>query len=287
MANERNTYRELVTWGSTLDFEPTEVSRRAKQVFQRAKNKLSLERGHQIVGVNGNDRALACLCLCLVKCALLFFLFPLELPTATSTADRKAIETSLQRTSGVSARVFSGGLKELPRILEDGRAATTSTSASTTTTPTRARPGTTPSRAKKEEKTRSSDHHLHHRQSLLVDANTPRKPTLDPQEPLLSPSRKRPHNQLNTPIQTSASNHHKKIRSTISKTPLLLPINKPPKPMSIFASIPVFNPNSPSSSNINFSDWNWKSTLFHNHWSLQHVQDWQQWNQTAVDKSLV
>lgn len=91
MANERNTYRELVTWGSTLDFEPTEVSRRAKQVFQRAKNKLSLERGHQIVGVNGNDRALACLCLCLVKCALLLLLFPLKSDAVVSLLDSDSL----------------------------------------------------------------------------------------------------------------------------------------------------------------------------------------------------
>jgi hypothetical protein len=67
MANERNSLRDLITWGSTLDYEPSEISRRAKVLFQKAKTNLSLERGHGINGINGNDTALACLCLCLVK----------------------------------------------------------------------------------------------------------------------------------------------------------------------------------------------------------------------------
>ncbi|KAA1080814.1 hypothetical protein PGT21_022238 [Puccinia graminis f. sp. tritici] len=53
----------------------------------------------------------------------------LRLSNLTTTADRKALETSLQRTSGVSARIFSGGLRDLPRILEV-RSGGTSASAS-------------------------------------------------------------------------------------------------------------------------------------------------------------
>ncbi|OAV92988.1 hypothetical protein PTTG_11970 [Puccinia triticina 1-1 BBBD Race 1] len=106
MAGERNSYRDLIAWGSTLEYETPEISRRAKQLYQRAKTNLSAERGHGITGINGNDRALACLCLCIIK-----------LPNTNTVAERKAIETSLQRTSGVSTKIFSTGLRELPRIL--------------------------------------------------------------------------------------------------------------------------------------------------------------------------
>ncbi|KAA1134977.1 hypothetical protein PGTUg99_018872 [Puccinia graminis f. sp. tritici] len=360
MANERNSYRDLITWGSTLDYEPSEISRRAKLLFQKAKTNLSLERGHGIAGINGNDRALACLCLCLVKSGHPLSLSPhvlvafialrrqcfsfsygtfekKRLSNVTTTADRKALETSLQRTSGVSARIFSGGLRDLPRILEV-RSGGTSASASPRrkASPTKgvtlqsssrkareegsAKPVASGSGRKKEAGVVRSS------RETLMAANTPLKRPAsalvvdqdEDDDALLrsSPTAKRrsrrtdessgPPPVLVQPVQTidlspgSATrtprpqNLHNPLLlepttsvRTIRKTPLALPIHRPHKPMSIFHSHPLLNPSKPTPSlPVNFSDWNWKSNLFHANWSLDDILEWERWNQKALESSL-
>ncbi|KAA1074794.1 hypothetical protein PGT21_020786 [Puccinia graminis f. sp. tritici] len=326
MANERNSYRDLITWGSTLDYEPSEISRRAKLLFQKAKTNLSLERGHGIAGINGNDRALACLCLCLVK-----------LSNLTTTADRKALETSLQRTSGVSARIFSGGLRDLPRILEV-RSGGTSASASPRrkASPTKGVTLQSSSRKAREEGSakpvasgsgrKKEGGVVRSSRETLMAANTPLKRPAsalvvdqdEDDDALLrsSPTAKRrsrrtdessgPPPVLVQPVQTidlspgSATrtprpqNLHNPLLlepttsvRTIRKTPLALPIHRPHKPMSIFHSHPLLNPSKPTPSlPVNFSDWNWKSNLFHANWSLDDILEWERWNQKALESSL-
>lgn len=302
MVLPRSSSRDLMTWGSTLEFEPEEVSRRAKAIFQRAKSTLSVESGRGIAGISGNDRALACLCLCIVK-----------LPTL-ALSDRKALETSLQRTSGVKPRVFSNALKELPLILEitsqkpspyPNHSNTNSQSLQTAPVGEKNILKRSPTKAYGHS---GDDGQM--RSSLIKSSPLKRVasslPDSESDECLMTPTNKKRIRTIDVEAQPSSSkissansilaSNSRTPRSTrmdelsgigrtITKTPLNLPIQRPPKPMCIFQSHPIFNPRK-SPCRLNFSDWNWKSKLFRHEWSLDDIREWQKWNQKSIENSL-
>ncbi|EFP89762.1 uncharacterized protein PGTG_15418 [Puccinia graminis f. sp. tritici CRL 75-36-700-3] len=322
MANERNSYRDLITWGSTLDYEPSR-SRAGEAAVPEGQDE-------PVARTRPRDRRDQ------------WQRQGLGLSLSLSP-DRKALETSLQRTSGVSARIFSGGLRDLPRILEV-RSGGTSSSASprrkaSASKGERAKGVGLPSSSRKAREegsakpvasgsvrkkeagvVRSS------RETLMNAANTPLKRPAsalvvdqDEDDDVLlrsSPTAKRrsrrtdessgPPPVLVQPVQTidlspgSATrtprpqNLHNPLLlepttsvRTIRKTPLALPIHRPHKPMSIFHSHPLLNPSKPTPTlPVNFSDWNWKSNLFHANWSLDDILEWERWNQKALESSL-
>lgn len=338
----RSSFRDLLTWGTTLDYEPSEISRRAKQIYARAKTKLAVERGHGIPGIHGNDRALACLCLCLVK-----------LSNLSSPSERKNIEITLQRTSGVMPRIFTGGLKDLARILEtsghhsnSGKKKKAATGCAGASTSGASKEGVSPSKKKKKEKENMAENDQQEKNTGQVDDDDGEvqqqdKHPSDTRTSLLLPAARTPHKRPISAIleeeeeeqadeegEEAATPKRKKgarggppsvllshtrralspashapeggrvVRVLDTKPELRLPAHPsiPPKPMSIFHSLPVFNPNknmttisSSSSSNsrsVNFSDWNWKLDLCNLHWSPTDVREWFDWNQTCLDKSL-
>ncbi|MBW0543800.1 hypothetical protein O181_083515 [Austropuccinia psidii MF-1] len=287
----RGSVRDVMTWGSILGLESDDVARRARNTFQRAKQKLSVESGHGIVGINGNDRALACLSLCLVKIS------------AIGSSERKALETSLQRASGVSPRIFSNAIKTLSSLLG---------TASGSNSPVKS----SPARANKSASIEKS---------LINDTPTKRKRTINSlevspvkhsalkpsplkrlahtasdseDEILLSPTGKKrirtsgpqewlamteDHNS-HTPRAAKLSQSNQNSARTIKKTPLNLPIQRPPKPMCIFQSQPISR--SRSHYPVNFSDWNWKLNLFKKEWSSHDIHEWEKWRQKSIESSL-
>lgn len=328
------SFRELLTWGTTLEREPSEISRRAKQIYARAKSKLAVERGHGIPGIHGNDRALACLCLCLVK-----------LSNLSSPSERKDIEITLQRTSGVTQRIFTGGLKDLARILEtsghnsnSGKKKKPATACAGASTSGPSKEGGSPSKKRKKEKTSAEngqqekytaqvgDDEVQQQEKLPSDtrtslllpasaaaARTPHKRPIsaileeeeeqaDDDDDAATPKRKTAGR--GGPLSVPPSYGRRalspapqgpdggRVRVLDAKPELRLPAHPtiPPKPMSIFHSVPVFNPNknmtTSSRMSVNFSDWNWKLDLCNDQWSPTDVREWFAWNQTCLDKSL-
>ncbi|POW09511.1 hypothetical protein PSHT_09098 [Puccinia striiformis] len=298
MASGRDTYRDVITWGSTLDYEPPEISRKAKLLFQRAKTNLSLN--------------VAMYKLTLIK----------PKNSTTSTSDRKALETSLQRTSGVSPKIFGTGLRELRQIL--GTTGVENASPARKSSPSKTKKAlmegssTSPAKvgvgARKKNAVHQSDSSAF--RDTLMAATTPLKrpaSTLladdDDEDNINDPIRSSPTAKRRvrqrpnaptpgiveedlsgrTPRQTDHLSVETSSVQTIRNTPLALPIHRPIKPMSIFNAHPILNPAKPNSNPIqliNFSDWNWKNKLFDDQWSLDDIREWERWNQKSLESSL-
>ncbi|PLW10434.1 hypothetical protein PCANC_18547 [Puccinia coronata f. sp. avenae] len=291
---------------------PSEISRRAKQIYARAKSKLAVERGHGIPGIHGNDRALACLCLCLVK-----------LSNLSSPSERKDIEITLQRTSGVTQRIFTGGLKDLARILEtsghnsnSGKKKKPTTACAGASTSGPSKEGGSPSKKKKKkEKTAAEngqqekytgqvgDDEVQQQEKLASDTRTSlllpasaaaaRTPHKRPISAILEEEEEQADDDDDDDDDDAATPKRKTAGRGGPLSPeLRLPAHPtiPPKPMSIFHSVPVFHPNknmtTSSRMSVNFSDWNWKLDLCNDQWSPTDVREWFAWNQTCLDKSL-
>ncbi|KAI8448354.1 hypothetical protein BY996DRAFT_6490317 [Phakopsora pachyrhizi] len=275
--------RDLMAWGSILDHEPTESANRVKNLFLRARSKISgaslyLSAFGQVQFKNS------------------------RLTLQLGSDEKRRLESSLQRKSGVSPKIFSSGFKDLSIILKvkgsnsnvasnDSPTKTKSLTPSRSNlsqvgTPTRRTGSTSKSRA---DKLRST---VEGQSEQGVSRNKRKRDleSLSVSEKINSSSKKledeaqdkggqREDDDDDHLVNLSPSNKRKRVKDRQSfepskllakrlatdrqmfKVPVLnLPIKNPTQPICIFQSKPILNPtkNCNDKGLLNFCDWNWK-----------------------------
>ncbi|KAG0146669.1 hypothetical protein CROQUDRAFT_77412 [Cronartium quercuum f. sp. fusiforme G11] len=268
-AKSSDGVRDTLDWGTLLDCEPPNVANQARRLFKDILPRLR-EPGHNIIGLDGNRRAVACLSLYLAKTS----------GGECLTADA---EEDLNRLSGVTSQIFAQASKQLRDLL--GLASGLSRRDSNVlsgSAGTRKRVRTEEREQAIADLTRSSPAkrvHLtptpHDSESDIVFSPTSSKcPRTGPSNSRVPPT--------HSPLRPLTSTRRTRA---MEKTPLNLPLEQAPaQPMCIFESRPVLNPCRPQlkqGSSIEYDDWNWRSEIFQQNWDEADLKKWDNWIQKS------